>query len=513
MQGPHLTGLGEKTNRDWLFNWLKNPAHYSPDTAMPNLRLSDGEAADLTAYLMGGIVSAAAASETPLNDQLAREILREHRVRREPAEALDEALAALSGRPLHEELGRRLITHYGCAGCHDIPGAETEALIGPELSNLGRKPLHEFDFGIDVTGSPNKSAWLLTKLSAPRSFDQGQEKEALDRLRMPQFDFSAEEREAIVTALLGFAEVPEGHVLNRHLSERESAIEAGQRLIRENHCTGCHMLEGHGGGLNPTLTEWLKQSKGYSDVEAHAMTPVYGPPNLDGEGSKVRSDWLFAFLRAPETIRPWLHVRMPTYVLSDDERNSLVRYFAALEEEPFPFVATEAPDISSPLFEAGRKLFSEDYFACGSCHIQGDIFPGGDADGWAPDFALSARRLKPAWITKWLYDPQIVQPGTKMPTYFDPEYFNDSGPDDILGGDEHQHIIALRDYVLGISSEGPPPTNETLPDVEEVNGVADDTTAVGTAPVDPLADDEPELPEKMESDSDHDGTGPDVATF
>ena len=512
MQGPQLTGLGEKTHRDWLFSWLKDPAHYSPSTAMPNLRLSDDEAADLVAYVLGEQDSSGAAPETTIDDNLAREILREHRARREPAEALDSALAALRGRPLHEELGRRLIGHYGCAGCHDIAGTESMSLIGPELSNLGRKPLHEFDFGIDVTTSHSKSTWLLEKLSEPRSFDKGRDKEPLDQLRMPQFDFSPEERDAIVTALLGFAEVPEGHTLNRHLSERESAIEAGQRLIRRNHCTGCHLLDGRGGALNPILTEWLKQSKGYGEMEAQTLTPVYAPPQLDGEGSKVRSDWLFDFLFAPETIRPWLHVRMPTYVFNDDERNVLVRYFAALEDEPFPFVAAELPDVSSPLFDAGKKLFSEDYFNCGSCHIQGDIFPGGDADGWAPDFALSARRLKPAWITRWLYDPQVLQSGTKMPTYFDPEYFDESGPDDILGGDEHQHILALRAYVLGISSEGPPQTGGTVPDGDEQNAVAD-PTAIPTSSAAPAAGGEAKGPGHLESDGDRDGIGSEAAAF
>ena len=51
-QGPNLIGLGSKTNKQWLFNWLKNPYSYHPDTKMPNLRLSDKEATDIAAYLI-----------------------------------------------------------------------------------------------------------------------------------------------------------------------------------------------------------------------------------------------------------------------------------------------------------------------------------------------------------------------------------------------------------------------------------------------------------------------------
>jgi len=51
-QGPNLIGLGSKTTADWVFNWLKNPSEYWHETRMPNLRLSDTEAKDLTAYLL-----------------------------------------------------------------------------------------------------------------------------------------------------------------------------------------------------------------------------------------------------------------------------------------------------------------------------------------------------------------------------------------------------------------------------------------------------------------------------
>jgi len=51
-QGPNLISLGSKVNRQWLLGWLRNPYSYHPDTKMPNLRLSDQEAADIAAYLL-----------------------------------------------------------------------------------------------------------------------------------------------------------------------------------------------------------------------------------------------------------------------------------------------------------------------------------------------------------------------------------------------------------------------------------------------------------------------------
>ena len=39
--------------RQWLFDWVKEPRHYSEYTVMPRLRLSDQQAMDLTEYLLG----------------------------------------------------------------------------------------------------------------------------------------------------------------------------------------------------------------------------------------------------------------------------------------------------------------------------------------------------------------------------------------------------------------------------------------------------------------------------
>jgi cytochrome c2 len=48
---PDLSRVGGKVNVDWLFAWVKNPQEYLPSTKMPNLRLSDEQAAHITAYL------------------------------------------------------------------------------------------------------------------------------------------------------------------------------------------------------------------------------------------------------------------------------------------------------------------------------------------------------------------------------------------------------------------------------------------------------------------------------
>ena len=60
---------------------------------------------------------------------------------------------------------------------------------------------------------------------------------------------------------------------------------------------------------------------------------------------------------------------------------------------------------------------------------------------------MANERLKPEWIDKWLLDPQKLQPGTRMPTYF----YDGIGPDEsVYDGDANEQIKALSAYVWSI---------------------------------------------------------------
>src|SRR5436190_2142023 len=51
--GQPLENIGNKTSYEWIFNWVRDPKHYSPATFMPNLRLTDAQVADVATYLVG----------------------------------------------------------------------------------------------------------------------------------------------------------------------------------------------------------------------------------------------------------------------------------------------------------------------------------------------------------------------------------------------------------------------------------------------------------------------------
>ena len=50
--GQPLENIGNKTTYEWIFNWVRDPKHYNPDTYMPNLRLTDAQVADVATYLI-----------------------------------------------------------------------------------------------------------------------------------------------------------------------------------------------------------------------------------------------------------------------------------------------------------------------------------------------------------------------------------------------------------------------------------------------------------------------------
>jgi mono/diheme cytochrome c family protein len=172
------------------------------------------------------------------------------------------------------------------------------------------------------------------------------------------------------------------------------------------------------------------------------------PPILNGEGKKVQSKWLFAFLKNPVPIRPWLSIRMPTFGLRDDEAQDIVAYFQALDDVKNPLQYFDEAKVAPEKIEAGKVLMSTDYFACFSCHQQGDQKPEGPPEGWAPDLGMAHERLNPEWILEWIHDPQKVMPGTKMPSFYP------GGPDDVFGGDEAKQIEALRDYIFLLGRGG-----------------------------------------------------------
>jgi cytochrome c2 len=124
--GPNLHGTGSKVNAGWLYAWLRDPKAYWPETNMPSLRLTEREAADITAYLMSFKSEDFMDRERPemdraVRDEIAMDYLRE----RLTVKQAEEKLASMEDHERTLYLGERTIFRSGCFGCHMIPGFET----------------------------------------------------------------------------------------------------------------------------------------------------------------------------------------------------------------------------------------------------------------------------------------------------------------------------------------------------------------------------------------------------
>lgn len=439
-----LSRVGEKARYDYLVRWIYDPklrlAPYSPakkakdgagdvtvddyrragkkpvwnrlhtdcpvtgeemvvenQTVMPRLRLTWEEARDIASFLMtlrdpSANYGDAGFSEDPSADMLA--------------------------------YGEKLVKHFGCAGCHEIRGLEEEPPIGTELTKEGSKPLERLDFGLltfdfkrgntDTDGDGRKEkynhkSFFMNKLWKPEIWDRGKDRTEFEALRMPNFGLSRHERVAVTTFLLGSVDsrFPERFYFSPEGPQQD--IEHGWWIVKKYNCIGCHQFLPNEKPRIQTL-DWFS---GESIGEA--------PPSLVGQGFRTNPKWLAKFLDNPALtedpakshrngVREYLKVRMPTFDLTDNEIQTLVRFFAAMAKQRLPQVDPPIETLPPEGVAAAKAAFEKQ--VCLKCHIT----TGPLTDQViAPSFVISGERLNHEWMRRWLLDPQQLAPGTKMP--------------------------------------------------------------------------------------------------
>ncbi len=425
----NLTRVGEKVNYDYLVRWVHNPRNrtlpYDPvlerdvtredyeshglpfqfdlennksplgdhslqvqnETVMPNLRLSWGESRDVASYLMT--------------------------LKRDDAHYDDASF--MEDSELYDR-GRFLVRHYGCAGCHEIATLEKEGKIGTNLTLEGSKPKERLDFAL-LTHEAKEEGWynhkgfFEHKLADPAVFDAGKIKNELEQLRMPDFHFDEEEIDQLTTLLLGSVESWIPDRFHYSPSAERTHVQDGWWVVNKYNCQACHQFSPGQG----TVLQGLPQ---YQGDQAEKL-----PPSLVGQGARTNPEWLTRFLKNPALtttdlhtngVRPYLDVRMPSFNLSDGEIGVLVRFFAALSKQPVPYIAPQLKPLSRKETSMARQLFTSNAAPCLRCHATGDART--DAEKTAPNFALVNPRLKPDWTRRWLVHPEIIRPGTAMPS-------------------------------------------------------------------------------------------------
>ena len=408
----NLTRVGEKTTYNFLVRWVHDPSELTPDPnadpdqprlipLMPNLRLSLAESRDIASYLAARKTDAAYP----------------------PADFMDD--------PELAKEGMTLIRHYGCAGCHEIRGLETEGRIGTELTVEGSKPVERLDFALlthpaEREGWYNHKGFFEHKLADPAVFDQGKVRPHLEKLRMPNFHLSGDDVTALTTFLLGAVDTTFPEHYRYEPEDERRAVQEGWWIARRYNCVGCHQI-------SLTGRTALMGIPRYQDPDWQEQLP----PQLFTQGARVQPDWLVGFLNNPalsETdihrngIRQYLHARMPTFNFTERQVMKLTTFFAAKSSQPVAYIPKELEPLTLRELALARQLFSSRAAPCLKCHMTGD--PAHDRTATAPNFLTAGSRLKPDWTYRWLLEPAKLAPGTAMPS----ELFRQEGDRWIFAG-------------------------------------------------------------------------------
>ncbi|MBM3779172.1 MAG: c-type cytochrome [Acidimicrobiia bacterium] len=431
--GQPLQGIGSKTTYAWLYDWVRDPMHYSPGTFMPDLRLTSTEAANVAAYLFSLKGPAGTAAPVSPDQAVVDEVLLGYLRAVMPTSEAQSKIASMDAQAKQLDLGQRVIARYGCFSCHEIAGFEDTQAIGVDLSEQGSKLVTRLDFAhVDIPHT--KLAWFEQKLADPRSFDQGRVLTPEEKLRMPNFHLSERENELLRTALMSFQRYVQPDAALPPRNARRDFLVQGRALVHRQNCVGCHTIEGAGG-----------------DFVSLVEDPSLGPPLLTPEGARVQADWLYAFLRSPIQIRPWLDVRMPSFGLNDDRWNEVIGYFQAIPNQLRPFRTVEMAQTSAADAATGKELF--DLLRCQQCHVLGEIPADQPTANLAPDLRMGHERLNPEWMDEWMISPLRIVPGTRMPMFW-PNYPKSDFPQ--FGGDAQRQIEAVRNHIMSFRG-GPSP--------------------------------------------------------
>jgi cytochrome c1 len=455
---PSLVHIADKTSREWIFAWLKDPQAYSSTATMPNFKLKDEDARDISAFLIF--------SSTPASLRVVHASL--------------ETAAKVKSDANLQTKAASLYGESFCASCHAVQNAAGNLVggnVGPELTKVGTKA---------------KPEWLQAWVRNPHDYDPPTE--------MPHYRFTDEEVGLLTGFLMGKADAD--FLANMQLDPATpEQIEHGKRLVNDLGCAACHEINGikHPQNFGPELTRigskplsQLAFAPGvphtlYDYLEAKIRQPrAFGPglkmpqftfttsqvdalvnallshnersltlpaaktvpalavshyepagkagqliqdlncfschaingrggdmaPDLTWEGSSVQREWLVQFFRNPNTLRPTLIRRMPKFNLADAEINTLTDYIMTVYQSPkIDRDAMPLSGYSTAQVETGKQLFYSKY-GCQSCHI---VDTKQDKGYIGPTLTHVGSRLTAAWIYNWMKDPKALRPGTQEP--------------------------------------------------------------------------------------------------
>lgn len=240
--------------------------------------------------------------------------------------------------------GRQLIVKFNCIGCHRLQDIDRPAMLGPDLTSVGTKVSRE---------------WIYKWLKDPRTVTDANGNVTVDGVdidpRMPKFQLSDQELRALSAYLsVQRAKQVAPYRFNPRViavaAEKGDVADQGKIRFNQMFCVTCHGLAVDRGGETTLIG---------GDIG----------PELTKVGSKVKPEWLVAWLRDPQSYLQ--HTRMPQYQWSDQDLYEVTEYI--LRRLTDPDLLKDVPKLGPPTdaeVQLGQHLFVEK--GCAECHaIQG----------------------------------------------------------------------------------------------------------------------------------------------
>ena len=450
--GPNLLDVGRRVDPSFIKEFIVNPMGMDPGTQMPSLledlpKAKRDEVADaLTHFLVSlsaneFVPGVAKAEEYPVGKNLFHKIgcLSCHgseqgvNLGHVPLKYGMDSLTAFLFQPLHTRPSGRMPDMNLTRGeARAIAGY----LIGPERRGgsglkpvavkvaAGKKYFEQFNCASchEMPGMKAKPSLAFDNLRPGKGCLSVQPK------GMPRFHLSTAQRETIGKALKG---------IGKPLRD-QARIQ--QTMVAFN-CIACHTRDVAGGVSDVMFKHFGTDEEGLGN-------PARIPPTLDGVGVKLKPEWLRKVLFDAETVRPYMHTRMPQF----GEEN--LKYLPMLLEKADRLQKVEFPepkrDDRRKYREGGHLLVGDKGLNCVACHnFNGNPSPG--LKGL--DLLTSFERLQPSWFAHFMRNPQKFRPGIVMPNYWPG---GEAVRKDVLKGNPNEQLLALWHYFsLGRSARDP----------------------------------------------------------
>lgn len=459
-KAPSLHHLQGTMQPDWLIGRLAGSHNADPDQRqMPDFDLNRSQAEAITAYLWSQSKSLSLKSKQPVKPPKNKSKKKGAKPRTKP----------------EVKAGQQLLMTTGCLACHQVGDLGTANLFGGgslnkvadkrtgdffaawleapqrinskhrmpafELTPLERLDLAEYlktlhTAGADESGPDQKftaqqvqlgkslvqkfrctschetnqeivpatvTASLLSSKSNWETACSGSEQVAVSQ---PRYRLSSTDQAAVQEFVGALAKPKPG--------KQSKSLDAVQ-MLREQNCMACHAR------YKETGIASQLPAVAAAHTSLVSLVPAMTPPSLNRVGDKLHDEAIKKVIQREGPVhRPWLHVRMPRFPLTEDQIQDLVKHLVATDRlaSGGPVTSPTLPKVPERVVQtAGRRLVTTSGFGCTSCHEIGGVKPvKAPLNARGPDLTGLSTRVRRDWFDRFVRNPARMVPRMEMPS-------------------------------------------------------------------------------------------------